>query len=203
MKSIYLCGFMGCGKSHVGRRLSKRLNMPLVDLDEYIVQKEKRSIPEIFEQSGEPYFRQLEADCLKELSDGYIVATGGGTLINENTARYANMHGITVFLDAIFPVCYGRIKNDANRPLAVNNTREQLEAIFNARRKIYKAHSAVTVRAAGTGSAITADVIRKVKYYSKGIKKPKPSLKGVNYGKRRTDGESRKKYQDSRKENKC
>ena len=129
MRSIYLCGFMGCGKSHIGRRLSKRLGMPFVDLDDYIVLKEKRSIPEIFSQSGEPYFRRLEAECLKELSDGYIVATGGGTLINEETARYANAHGTTVFLDAIFPVCYGRIKNDDNRPLVVNNTKEELEEI--------------------------------------------------------------------------
>lgn len=183
MKSIYLCGFMGCGKSHIGRRLSKILGMPLVDLDEYIVKKENRSIPEIFEQSGEPYFRQLEADCLKELEEGYIVATGGGTLINENTAKYANEHGITVFLDAIFPVCYGRIKNDSNRPLVVNNTKEQLEEIFNTRRKIYRAHSAITVRAAGTGYSITQEVIKRVKFSEKREKIPQPSRKRANYGK--------------------
>lgn len=185
MKSIYLCGFMGCGKSHIGRRLSKRLNMPLIDLDEYIVEKEKRSIPEIFDQSGEPYFRQLEAECLKELSDGYIVATGGGTLINETTAKYANEHGTTVFLDAIFPVCYGRIKNDVNRPLVMNNTKEQLEEIFNKRRSIYKAHSAVVVRAAGTGASITEEVIRKVQRKSKEVRRPRPNLKNINYKKRR------------------
>lgn len=185
MKSIYLCGFMGCGKSHIGRRLSKRLNMPLVDLDEYIVKKEKRSIPEIFNQSGEPYFRQLEADCLKELEEGYIVATGGGTLINENTAKYANEHGITVFLDAIFPVCYGRIKNDPNRPLVVNNTKEQLEDIFNTRREIYRIHSAITVKAAGTGSSITQEVIKRVKAHYKKGKLPNPYRKKVNYSKRK------------------
>lgn len=185
MKSIYLCGFMGCGKSHIGRRLSKRLNMPLVDLDEYIVKKEKRSIPEIFNQSGEPYFRQLEADCLKELEEGYIVATGGGTLINENTAKYANEHGITVFLDAIFPVCYGRIKNDPNRPLVVNNTKEQLEDIFNTRREIYRIHSAITVKAAGTGSSITQEVIKRVKAHYKKGKRPNPYRKKVNYSKRK------------------
>ena len=185
MKSIYLCGFMGCGKSHIGRRLSKRLNMPLVDLDEYIVKKEKRSIPEIFNQSGEPYFRQLEADCLKELEEGYIVATGGGTLINENTAKYANEHGITVFLDAIFPVCYGRIKNDPNRPLVVNNTKEQLKDIFNTRREIYRIHSAITVKAAGTGSSITQEVIKRVKAHYKKGKRPNPYRKKVNYSKRK------------------
>lgn len=166
MKSIYLCGFMGCGKSHIGRRLSKKLNMPFVDLDSCISEKENRTIPEIFEQSGEPYFRRLEADLLRELEEGYIVATGGGTLINDDTAKFANAHGITVFLDARFPVCYGRIKDDRNRPLVVNNTREQLYRIFLKRKNIYKKHSAVTVKAEGTGYEITNAVVKAVKQYA-------------------------------------
>lgn len=167
MKSIYLCGFMGCGKSHVGRILSKKLNMPLVDLDDYIVKKEKLTIPEIFDQKGEPYFRQLEAECLKELSDGYIVATGGGTLINNDTAEYAKAHGTSVFLDATFPVCYGRIKNDTNRPLVTKNTKEQLEEIFNTRRQIYRKNSVLSVKAMGSGNSIAGNVIEAVKEYTK------------------------------------
>lgn len=162
MKSIFLCGFMGCGKSHTGKLLAKRLKLPFVDLDEYIVKRENRSIPEIFEQSGEPYFRELESECLKELGEGCIVATGGGTLINESTAEYANKQGVTVFLDARFPVCYGRIKDDKNRPLAVNNTREQLYRIYLKRRKIYKKHSKITVKAEGTGNDIVNSVIELV-----------------------------------------
>ena len=166
MKSIYLCGFMGCGKTHIGKRLSKKLEMPFIDLDNYIVEKENRSIPEIFEQSGEPYFRKLEAECLKELKDGYIVATGGGTLINDDTAKFAGAHGVTVFLDARFPVCYGRIKDDQNRPLVVNNTREQLYEIFLKRRDIYKRNSAVAVTAEGTSFEITSAVIKAVKEFT-------------------------------------
>lgn len=166
MKSIYLCGFMGCGKTHIGRRLSKSLKMPFVDLDKYIVEKENRSIPEIFEESGEPYFRKLEAQCLRELEEGYIVATGGGTLINDDTAEFANSHGITVFLNAEFPVCYGRIKDDKNRPLVVNNTKEQLYEIFLKRKNIYKKNSAVTVSAEGAAGEITAKVINSVKEFT-------------------------------------
>lgn len=166
MKSIFLCGFMGCGKSHTGKLLSKKLKLPFVDLDEYIVKKENRSIPEIFEQSGEPYFRELEGKCLKELGEGCIVATGGGTLISENTAQYANEQGITVFLDARFPVCYGRIKEDKNRPLVVNNTREQLYQIYLKRRRIYKRHSKITVKAEGTGNDIASSVIEQIKNLS-------------------------------------
>lgn len=149
MKSIYLCGFMGCGKSYIGKLLAKQQGMPFVDLDSYIVEKEGRSIPEIFEQSGEGYFRQLESDCIKELDSGYVVATGGGALINENTAQYANAHGITVFLDAEFELCYDRIKDDPNRPLAVNNTKEQLRELFEKRREIYGKHSQITAKVTG------------------------------------------------------
>lgn len=149
MRSIYLCGFMGCGKSYIGRLLAEEKNMPFADLDSYIVEKEGRSIPEIFEQSGEPYFRRLEAECLKELEGGYVVATGGGTLINDSTAEFANKHGITVFLDADFELCWGRIKDDTNRPLVMNNTEEQLRELFEKRREIYEKHSRVTVKVTG------------------------------------------------------
>lgn len=148
-RSIYLCGFMGCGKSYIGRLLAERKGMPFVDLDSYIVEKEGRSIPEIFEQDGEPFFRQLEAKYIKELDSGYVVATGGGALINENTALYANTHGITVFLDAEFELCWERIKDDANRPLVVNNTKEQLREIFEKRREIYERRSQVVVSVKG------------------------------------------------------
>lgn len=167
MKSIYLCGFMGCGKSHIGRSLSKKLRKPFVDLDAYIVAKEKRSIPEIFSQSGEAYFRNLEAEAIKELKSGYIVATGGGTLLNENTAEYANANGVTVFLDAGFSVCYERIKNDTNRPLVVNNTKEQLEEIFEKRRPVYMAHSTIIIKSEGTDSDITYNIIKKVKGFER------------------------------------
>ena len=147
MKSVYLCGFMGCGKTHIGKLLAKALGRPFVDLDSYIVQKEKRSIPEIFSEAGEPYFRKKEAECIRELSDGYVVATGGGALINPETAEYANKSGIVVFLDAAFGVCYSRIKNDTNRPLVVSNTKEQLRELYNKRRAVYRRHAEYTVKA--------------------------------------------------------
>lgn len=145
MKSVYLCGFMGCGKSHVGKKLAARLNMEFADLDAYIVEREGRSIPQIFAEDGEPHFRELEAKYIGELNGGCVVATGGGALINENTAAFANENGVTVFLDAPFEVCYERIKGDTNRPLVVNNTKEQLLELFNRRRVIYRKNSAVCV----------------------------------------------------------
>lgn len=144
MRSVYLCGFMGCGKSTVGKELSKLLDMDFYDLDDYIVQKEGRTIPEIFAQSSEAYFREAEAKAVCELSS-CVVATGGGALINDNTAVFARRNGTVIFLDVPFEICYERIKDDKNRPLAVNNTKEQLRELFEKRRGIYIKNSELTV----------------------------------------------------------
>lgn len=162
MKTIYLCGFMGCGKSFLGKKLAKKLNVPFTDLDEYIVKKEGRSIPEIFAAEGEPYFRSTEAECIRELSGGGVVATGGGALLNPETAAFANETGDTVYLDVSFPACYGRIKNDTNRPLVVSNTKEQLNELYNKRREIYRRHARFTVKAGGDAQPVIEKILKKL-----------------------------------------
>lgn len=145
MRNIYLCGFMGCGKSHIGRKLSEKLGCTLVDLDAYIEEKEGRTIPEIFAKDGEPHFRELEAKYIREMPGNSVVATGGGAIINPVTAETARNAGTVVFLDADFDLCYDRIKGDTHRPLVMNNTKEQLLELFNKRRKIYLEHSDFSV----------------------------------------------------------
>jgi len=78
---IYLMGFMGSGKSVVGKQLAERLNCPFIDLDEYIHSREGEAIKEIFNNKGESYFRNLEHQCLKKVSSGAysVIALGGGT----------------------------------------------------------------------------------------------------------------------------
>ena len=150
--NIFLCGFMGCGKSTIGKILSEKLDTRFIDLDEYIVEKEGRTIPEIFSADGEDYFRKKEAECLKELSqNGGIIATGGGAILNEDTARLANSCGKVVFIDVPFEICYERIKDDQNRPLVQKNTMDELFALYLKRRPIYKKNSAFCVD--GNGSA--------------------------------------------------
>lgn len=157
-KSIYLCGFMGCGKTHVGKLLAKKLDLSFIDLDEYIVSKEKRSIPMIFEQDGESYFRKLESEALVFLNSGYVVATGGGALISKENAACAKENGIPVFIDTDFSLCYKRIRHDTNRPLVQKNTREQLESLFNTRREIYKRHSVYAVNGNDKDSSIVEQI---------------------------------------------
>lgn len=144
--TVYLCGFMGCGKTTVGELLAMKLGVKLIDTDAEIVKKEGRSIPEIFAQDGEAYFRQVEAETIQELGkQNAVISCGGGAILNEKTAEIARKCGVVVLLDENFEDCYERIKEDENRPLVVNHTKEQLEEIFNQRSAIYRAHSTYVV----------------------------------------------------------
>lgn len=162
--SVYLCGFMGCGKSHIGKMVANALRMPFTDLDRYIVKAEGMSIPEIFEKYGEPHFRSLEAKYIRELSGGNVVATGGGALINDDTAAFAKQSGISVYINTSFSVCYSRIKGDTNRPLVVNNTPEQLEELYNKRDVIYRRNSTYMVNGNARDNIIATEIIKLANY---------------------------------------
>ena len=146
MGPIYLCGFMGCGKSTVGRRLASSLKCSFTDMDSYIEKEEGRSIREIFETDGEEYFRNLETETIKKLGNKKgVIATGGGALLRAENGRAAKKFGVPVFIDTKFSICYNRIKGDKNRPLAYNSTREELKRLYYKRKNLYKKNSIITV----------------------------------------------------------
>ena len=160
MTTVFLCGFMGCGKTTIGKALSSKLSIPFYDLDDYIVTKENRTIPVIFEQDGEAYFRKVEADSIGEISkDGGVIATGGGAMLNTKTAEFARNCGKVLFLDVDFETCYSRIKDDKNRPLVMNNTKEQLNQLYNLRKSIYLENSTDTIAFKPNISEILMDII--------------------------------------------
>ena len=102
MLRLYLVGMPGSGKTKIGRSLSKRIDLPFADLDDYLVSKEGRDINTIFSESGESYFRELERDCLRALtkqSTSFVLATGGGAPCFFDNMEYMNGHGITLFLN--------------------------------------------------------------------------------------------------------
>jgi len=136
-KSIYLCGFMGSGKTSAGQLASEMVDAPFLDLDKFIEQREKRTIPEIFAESGESYFRELEIAAISRMTDGYVIALGGGAMANRKNSAMINEYGVSVFIDVEFETCYERIKDDKNRPLAFRATRKQLEKLYNDRKKLY------------------------------------------------------------------
>lgn len=159
--TIFLCGFMGCGKSTMGKALARRLRLPLIDTDEAIVQQEGMSIPEIFEKMGEPYFRKVEAETVQKLCEkSAVVACGGGAMLNPDTAAAAREKGAhIVLIDESFEVCYERIKDDQNRPIVQRNTKEQLQRIFDDRAVVYRKHATDILPPAGTPDDTAAKLI--------------------------------------------
>ncbi len=157
---------MGCGKSHIGRMTAKLLGMKFIDLDRYIVNAQGLTIPEIFDKFGEPHFRALEAKYIRELAEGCVVATGGGALINDETAKYARENGVSVYINTAFELCYRRISGDKNRPLVVKNTKEQLRELYETRAVIYKHNSTFMVNGNARDRIIADEIAKLVRYAS-------------------------------------
>lgn len=118
--NIILIGFMGCGKSTVGIRLSYRLRIPVEDTDKLIEKNEGRTISDIFAQDGEAYFRKLETDLLEEISKrtyGRILSVGGGTPVREENRALLKKCGKVIYLRIQPETVYERLKTDTTRPL--------------------------------------------------------------------------------------
>lgn len=132
--NIYLIGFMGCGKSTLGKKLSNKLNYHFIDLDQYIEQQEKRTIQEIFEDSGESTFREMESQYLRAIpgeKGNYTIATGGGLPVHNQNMDYMNQQGLTIYLQMEPKQLFYRLKHaKTERPLLKNkNDEEVLEYI--------------------------------------------------------------------------
>ena len=139
--NIVLTGLMGAGKSTVGKMLSKLLkNYTFVDVDEVIVDLEGMSIPDIFAQNGESYFRELEKKVISELSEeeNLIIALGGGAYESEINKNNLANNGIAFYLKSSVERLYSRIKDDKNRPLLkCDNPKGKLEELLEKREPNY------------------------------------------------------------------
>ncbi len=138
--NIYLVGFMGTGKSAVGRELAKKKKWHFVDLDELIELKEKRAIADIFAKEGEPYFRKIESKVLKEVSKekGFVIGCGGGIVINEENIKIMKASGTIICLSAKPEVILKRVSGATHRPLLnVENPKEKIELLLKLRSPYY------------------------------------------------------------------
>lgn len=126
--NIYLIGFMGAGKTTVGKLLAEKLDLPFVDLDDIIEKKNDLTIPMIFEKHGEKYFRSLETDILQRIAHypGNIVATGGGIVLSAKNRKIMKDTGTTVYLKWQPNILCQRIKNSTHRPLLKGKNKSQL-----------------------------------------------------------------------------
>ena len=147
---IYLVGFMGVGKTSVARALAKRLDWKVEDIDARIERAERRDIPTIFREAGEPYFRAREREALIQLlpERGTVVASGGGTFADPANRELMLRDGAVIWLDAPLSTVLGRVPLDGRRPLATD--RLAMEQLYNQRLAAYRlAHFRVD---AGRGS---------------------------------------------------
>lgn len=135
---VYLVGFMGAGKSTVARALGKRLDWKVEDIDARIEGAERRDIPTIFREKGEPYFRAREHEALIEMlpDRGTVIASGGGTFADPVNRELMLRDGAVVWLDAPFATVLSRVPLDGRRPLAAD--RLGMEQLYNQRLAAYR-----------------------------------------------------------------
>ena len=129
MQPIFLIGYMGCGKSTMGRAVSELTGIPFIDLDNYIERRFHLTVKAIFAERGEEGFRDVERRMLQEVADfeDVIVACGGGTPCFFDNMEYMNSHGTTVFLNTPIPRLHSRLMRGRHkRPLIANKNDEEL-----------------------------------------------------------------------------
>ena len=161
MKNIVLIGLSGSGKSTLGRRLARRLRMPLFDIDAMIVEAEGRSIPDIFAELGERYFRDLESAACQAVADfnGAVIATGGGAVLREENMQALAENGVIFFLDR-HPSKILRSAPLHDRPLVLGDS-ERLLRLYSERLPLYRRWADATIRNSG-GSRRIARCLRQI-----------------------------------------
>ena len=139
-KNIVLIGFMGSGKSMIARELGDRLKAPVVATDDLAQAQEGKSVHEIFKSKGEAYFRNLEAEIIKEVSlrRGVIIDCGGGVVLHKENLKLLKTNGIVFYLQATPEVIYQRIKNEGHRPLLkVPDPLGRIKELYQQRLPLY------------------------------------------------------------------
>lgn len=150
--NVVLVGFMGAGKSSVGRLLARRLDRCLVETDDMIVARVGKPIPEIFREHGEARFRELEAEALEalRLKSGEVIATGGGFPCAEGRMEALRALGTVVWLAGEFADLHERASRLGGRPMLAGRSPGEIEALYRARQAYY-ARAHVRVDTSGLG----------------------------------------------------
>lgn len=173
-KNIVLIGFMGCGKSTVGRELQQRLGYPLVDMDTVIEQRVGKSIATLFSEIGEPAFRDLETGLLEELFEPAarrrIISTGGGIIVRPTNRELLRQLGYVVWLQVPVGTILDRTSRNRDRPLLhTDDPRARIEALLAERTPWYQetAHLALETRGLDSGEIATG-ILESARYFFTG-----------------------------------
>ena len=141
MRHIFLVGFMGSGKSTIGKELSVLLTMPFLDTDQMIEKEAGLSVSQIFEQHGEHFFRDLEKGILLRLVNEKgpsIIATGGGMYISGENRKIIENSGTSFYIKRSFRQIFKSIRMDTRRPLASKKAKKEIYFLFKQRQKLYR-----------------------------------------------------------------
>lgn len=167
-RPIVMVGLMGCGKTRIGGGLAKALGIPFYDSDHEIELAAGMSVPKIFEKFGEDYFREGERRVLKRLLDQglCVVATGGGAVMNEETAKVIWNHAVCIWLRADLETLVERTSRNKNRPLLQNgNPSEILEGLMDQRYPVYANADIVVDSQDGDIKTVINDAMEKLDAY--------------------------------------
>jgi len=138
MRRIIILGYMGAGKTTIGKALSKEINIPFYDLDWYIESRMRKTVKQIFDEKGEEGFRKSEHTMLHEVAEfeNVIISCGGGTPCFFDNMDYMNQQGETIYLKATPEVLYGHLKMGKTvRPLLLNKTPEEVQVFIKEQLK--------------------------------------------------------------------
>lgn len=158
--SLYLVGFMGAGKTSVGKVLGEWQEKQVIDTDEYIVQQEKMTINDIFSKYGESYFRRCETETLKIVSKkDAIITTGGGIILDKQNREFLKSTNKTIFLQCHPTDVISRLEQDDSRPLIRDKSLDQIIAMYDARLPLYHECAALTIDTADKSIEMVAKLI--------------------------------------------
>lgn len=140
MRNIVLVGFMGSGKTTVGKLLSERTGMKLIDMDTLIAERAGKSINAIFADEGEAHFRALERSLVQELAqtEGNIISTGGGIVLNPDNIADFEKTGLVVCLLADAESVLDRVRHDTTRPLLAGDKESRIVELLESRKSLYE-----------------------------------------------------------------
>ena len=156
-RNIVLCGFMGSGKTTIGRKLARVTGLDFVDADQYLEEKEGKKISEIFAEKGEAYFRDRETAYIRELSqrDGIVLSLGGGAVLRPENVSAVKQTGLLIHLDTPFYRILKNLSYSNNRPLLDRPDKQaETRRLYNARKAIYHRVSDVSVRSPKLGEVL-------------------------------------------------
>jgi shikimate kinase len=171
-RNLVLVGFMGSGKSSVGREIARRWGYRFLDTDSVIRRNLGKTISDIFESSGEPFFRAQETVALQELQLSFdaVIATGGGIVLEPRNRALLRSLGFVVWLTATEEVIWKRVSRNQNRPLLkTDNPRAKITTLLSVRNRLYGSVADITVETSGlTHQQVADQVVDAVTLWSPG-----------------------------------